>query len=294
VADVSVIIVAWNSTSVIAGCLESVLRQAGTGGLEIIVIDNASNDGTVGLVAQFGRPVRLIQNRLNRGFARAANQGIRACGGQTIVLLNPDASPEPGSINRISDYLSAHPVVGLVGGELINPDGSHQDSVRGFPGLFDLVRRPTSPLRRLVPIRPSGGGGEGGSRTGTAEAGPVDSVAGAFMGIRRRTLNDTGLLDENYFMFVEDMDLCYRARRSGWEVHYLPGVCALHRQGASTRINRRRMVTEHARSMYRFMTKQGRTAPAGRLILSAGLNLYSLIGEVGQGSTQQNWGSWKR
>jgi GT2 family glycosyltransferase len=280
-ADVSVVTVTWNSGPVLAACLDSVLGQETAGKLDVIAVDNASTDETVSRLEGFGRRLRLIRNRRNRGYARAVNQGIRASRGETIVLLNPDAVPEPGSIRGLTEYLSVNPVVGLVGGELVNPDGSRQDSVRSFPGYRDLARRPTSPLSHFT-LRLSRLGGNI-YRNPIIKAGPVDSVAGAFMGIRRRTLLKTGLFDENYFMFVEDMDLCYRVWRAGWEVHYLHGVRALHHQGGSTHLRSRRMVAEHSRSMYRFMTKHRGIGPAGRFFLSVGLNLYSLTGDVGRG-----------
>jgi len=265
--------VTWNSRSVIRDWLSAVEPLVSLGEGEVIVVDNASSDGTADWLASRGAELRLIRNGVNRGFARAVNQGILAASGRVIVLLNPDALPEPGSVESLVEYLDGNEKVGIVGGELVGLDGARQPSVRAFPGYLNLPASPTSPVARLMPRWfPSRAVDLRGAESPLS----VDSVAGAFMAVKREVLKTIGLFDEGYYLYVEDMDLCYRAKAAGWQVHYLPGARARHYWGHSMRRIKSRAAEAHARSMYRFWRKFRSPGPLSRVFLALGLTFYAL------------------
>lgn len=233
--ELSVIIVSWNVKNLLERCLASVLAQLPDipGASEVLVIDNASSDGSAGLVQEKFPQVHLIANPSNAGFTIACNQGIAGSSGRYVLLLNPDTELQPGALPLMVDYLREHPEVALLGPQLLNPEGSVQSSRRRFPSLATALVESTPIQWRLFPelplLRhfsyldlPEG------------EVQEVDWVTGACLLIRRETLSQIGLLDERYFMYFEELDWCLRAKRAGWKIMYLPTAKVVHHAGKSS------------------------------------------------------------
>lgn len=243
--ELSIVVVSYNTRELLAACLRSLPPASGRTAHEIIVVDNASGDGSAEMVGREFPAVAVIANTANVGFARAANQGIRATRGELIALVNSDAETPPGSLDRLVAFLRAHPGVGAVGPQIRLPDGRPCHSCFRFPSLV----RPYLNFRFLRRIS-----GETFSLAYPAdspllrEGGEVDWLSGACLALRRKALDQVGLLDEHFFMYFEDTDLCRRLRRAGWSVWYLPEVHALHRVGQSSTGDPERLRLELRRS----------------------------------------------
>ncbi|MBI3922422.1 MAG: glycosyltransferase family 2 protein, partial [Armatimonadetes bacterium] len=221
--------------------------------LEVFVVDNASADDSVSVVTSEFPWVNLIRSDVNLGFARANNQGMRRCGGRYVMLLNPDTVVKPGSLRALIDFMDGCSEAGAVGPRLLNPDGSIQFSCRSYPGIGAGLFRNT-PLGRLFP----------NNRFlrhylmtdfGHEETRPVDWLSGACLMVRREVLDQVGLLDEDFFMYCEDTDWCYRMERRGWKKYYLPAAEVIHVIGGSSDLRVPAMVVAHHRSMCRFYFK---------------------------------------
>lgn len=258
--DTSVVIVSFNSRDYLRSCLCSVRDHTQGVEYEVIVVDNASTDGSPDLVAEEFPWVTLIRRGGNAGFAAASNEGIRAARGEAVLLLNPDTEFTGNVLPPMLDYLRAHPEVGVLGPKLLEEDGSVQLSCRRFPGFSTALFGRYSLATRLFPWNPL-------SRrylmtdfdhNSTAEA---DWVSGACMMLPRRALGDIGLMDEGYFMYNEDVDLCRQAHSAGYRVVYFPEVAVLHHIGGSTATAPARSIIERHRSMWRYYTKWVRRNP---------------------------------
>jgi len=232
IKDLSISIVAFNSLKYLRDCIDSIYSFPPDWPYDIIVVDNASTDGTNRFIAKNHPGIILISNKENSGFAAANNQAISITGSKYILLINSDCEVYRDSINKLLDYMDKNPGVAIAGPKIINSDGSLQYSCRRFPSFFGAAAHtilthiypdnPFSKKYKLVDV----------SRK---EPFSVDWVSGSCMMIRRSALEDTGLLDENYFMYVEDIDICYRMWQNGWEVHYMPHSEVLHHIGGSSR-----------------------------------------------------------
>lgn len=247
--DLAIIIVNWNTRQLLLDCLASL--PAATDGIhaETWVVDNGSGDGSVEAVRTQYPEVRIIANRENLGFATANNQAIRASVSRHVLLLNSDTIARPGSLTALVRFLDAHPEVGIVGPRLLNPDGSLQPSWALFPTIFTELTGKKLRLRWRYP-----------TADGTL-AYSTDWVDGAALMIRRSILPQIGLMDERYFMYTEEVDWCYRARRAGWKVCYLPGSEVIHFGGQSSKRAVTQMKFELYRSKLRFFRKHyGRLA----------------------------------
>lgn len=248
--DLSVIIVSWNTRELLAQCLASL--PAATAGLtsEVIVVDNGSTDGSPALVAERFPAVRLLTNAENVGYVRANNQALRLAQGRYVVLLNSDTVAPPESLTRMVQFLDEHAEIGAAGPKLLNPDGTFQGSYAYFPTMGSVALSAAGLARRLyLPYDPSPA-----PRPGEVSH-PVDWVPGACLLIRQTTLAAVGLLDEGFWMYSEDTDLCYRIQRAGWQVYYLPDVAVVHFGGASSRQCRPDSVGRLYRSKLRFCRK---------------------------------------
>jgi N-acetylglucosaminyl-diphospho-decaprenol L-rhamnosyltransferase len=231
--DLSIIILNWNTRDLLAQCLKSLYDTMSNLDFEIIVVDNASTDGSAEMVRREFPQVRLIQNAENVGFARANNQAIRVSQGRCVLLFNSDAIATPGAIHSLVGLADAEPRAGIVGAQLLNLDGSFQASHTPFPTLWQEFLILTG-LGRLLRGRwyPSYGPEEDkGSQV-------VDYVEGACMLVRREAFEDVGGLDEGYFMYAEEVDWCYAMRQKGWQVWYHPAAKVIHLGGGSSQ-NRR-------------------------------------------------------
>lgn len=258
---ISFVIVNWNTRDLVLACIESI-RQNAPGEHEIVVVDNASSDGSAAAVRSLFPAVTLIENAENLGYARANNQAIRVAAGEYVCLINSDAVLTPGAAALAVAFMDETPRAGLCGVQLLNEDGSRQNSIANMPTLLtELTNK--SLLRRLRPARYPG---KEHPFPGPVE---VESVIGACMFVRAAAIREAGLLDERYFFFLEETDWCQGMRNAGFRVYHLPGVRVVHYQGRSARKVRVRARIEYWRSRYLFFAKhRGRPTCAA---LRAGL-----------------------
>ncbi len=199
----------------------------------MIVVDNASTDGSPDLVATEFPGVRLIRNTENVGFARANNQGLRAAQGRYLLLLNSDTEVQGNSLADMVRYLDEHPDVGVVGGSLRNADGSRQVAADAFP-----LRPWDMAWQRIVDfVWPANTLTRRGRMSLWSYEAPleVDWVLGAALMIRRTTMLQVGLLSERFFMYAEDLEWCYRVKQAGWKLVHLPDAAIYHIGGGSSR-----------------------------------------------------------
>ena len=233
--DLSIIIVNWNVKALLRSCLQS-LYDAGQAAphlsLEVIVVDNASHDGSPQMVRDEFPQVQLIANDDNLGYARGNNMGLAAAQGHYLFILNPDTVMRPGALIKMLDYIAARSDVGALGPQLLWPDGQVQSSRRRFPTLASLFWESTLlgqwfpnnlyALRYRMADRPP-------DRTQ-----PVDWVVGAALLIRRAVWQQVGPIDETFFMYFEETDWCHRCAEAGWSIHYLPAAQVVHYEGKSS------------------------------------------------------------
>lgn len=258
--DVTVSIVNWNTKAELRVCLDSVLAQTSVS-FEVTVVDNASSDGSAEMVAsEYDDRVCLVSNPENRGFGAAHNQSIARSNGRYVFLLNPDCRMlDPNALSNMVSYLDENTDIGMLGPRVLNPDGSLQYSARRYPTPFAAVFRHTI-LGRLFP----------NNRFvreymmidwSHDEVRDVDWLSGSALMVRRETFERIGLLDEGYFMYVEDVDWCRRAHEAGWRVIYYPMAAVTHRIGAASDQNPVSMIKQHHRSMLRYFLKyEGRSS----------------------------------
>jgi len=210
---VSIILVNHNTREILRKCLKSIGKQTKGIAYEIILVDNNSTDGSAEMVQGEFPAVQLIRNSENRGFAAANNQGIsRACGDYTL-LLNSDTEVLDGAIQRTLEFMERHPEAGVVGCKLLNRDGTLQPSCRSFPSVLNLF---TESFFLYIIFKRSNLFGKYHMTFFNHESiREVDVVKGAYMMIRKEVFDRVGLFDESYFMYAEEMDFCYRAKKSG-------------------------------------------------------------------------------
>ena len=247
--DISFIIVNWNTCKLLLDCLHSIENTV-TGFIhEIVVVDNGSDDGSVREVKQqFGTQVILIENSANRGFAQANNQALRIAQGRYIVLLNSDTVLQESAISTLMAFLENNPAAAAIGPRMIDSDGSLQNSYDNFPSLTtELLNK--SLMRALFPEKYAG------KNSFASEPFEVDSIIGACMAIRRDAIQQVGMLDEDYFFFLEETDWCFRLRAAGWKIYHHPAAEIIHLQGQSKRRSPAKARVEYYRSLYLFFKK---------------------------------------
>ncbi len=246
--DLSIIIVNWNTKNLLLQCLESVYQTTKRIEMEVFVVDNGSTDGSVAAAKERFAEVKFIQNEMNLGFARANNQALTLAVGKYLLLLNPDTMVKEGAIERLIFFMEAHSEAGGAGAQLLNSDGSKQNSIANFPSLAtELINK--SFLRWLFPKTFPG------KERNYTEPIEVDSVIGACMIIRRDAVEQVGLLDEDYFLFLEETDWCYRMKGVGWKIYHVPQTEVYHFQGKGVEIEKRRARIEYFCSRYHFFKK---------------------------------------
>jgi GT2 family glycosyltransferase len=230
--DISVIVVNWNTRELLRQCLESVAPVSARLKTEIIVIDNGSKDGSAEMVREFFPTVQLIVNGKNLGFAVANNQGLRQAAGRYLLLLNSDAVLLPGSLERVWESAEMHPQTGMVGCRVLNSDGSLQISCMRFPDFAGFL---TSALM-LPGIFPKCAflGYEDLTWWNHNDEREVQVLKGCFILARAEAVREIGLLDEDFWLYGEDTDWCYRMRQASWEVRFTPCAEIIHHGGAST------------------------------------------------------------
>jgi GT2 family glycosyltransferase len=223
-----VVIVNWNTANLLQACLQSCLASPPPGGMDLIVVDNASSDDSLARALAFEPAVRVITNQHNAGFARANNQGLAESQGDYALLLNSDTTVPPGALAGLVEFMEGHPEAGACGPRLVQPDGRPQPfAFGGDPTPAYLLRRAWKRLLR----------GQALHDWDTTEVQAVDWVAGTCLCMRRTALEQVGPLDERLFMYFEDNDWCLRLRQLGWKVYYLPQVSILHLGGQSRKQN---------------------------------------------------------
>jgi GT2 family glycosyltransferase len=262
--DLSVVVVSFNGKDYLRRCLASLLEHTKGASFEAIVVDNASWDGSAQMVQDEFPQVVLIRLPVNVGFAAGCNRGIERAAGEFVLLLNPDTELAEDAFSPMVAYCRQNPSVGLLGPKLVNSDGSLQLSCRHFPSHLTSLFNRQSILTRLLPGNPF-------SRrylmTDWAHDRivPVDWLSGACVMLRREMVERIGGMDEGYFMYIEDVDLCYRAHQAGYEVVYFPQVAVTHHIGRSTETMPNRSIVQWHRSMWRYYRKHMR----GNLLLDA-------------------------
>jgi N-acetylglucosaminyl-diphospho-decaprenol L-rhamnosyltransferase len=226
--DLTISIVSLNTRDLLVDCLRSVFDSTGLT-FDVVVVDNGSTDGSPEIVAQRFPKARLVRNRENRGFAAANNCALRDAGGRHILLLNPDTVVRPDTLKRMVAFMDETPAAGIAGPRIHFPDGRFQSCGYRFPTLLSEIRQSKNldkVIRRVV-------GDEPRARL-DSQPFETDWVDGACLLIRREAMEAVGLLDEQYFLYAEELDWCFRVRQAGWRVYALPGVEMLHYQGQSS------------------------------------------------------------
>lgn len=266
--DLSVIIVNWNTKSLLDASLQSLINGIHLFKMEVFVVDNGSSDGSQEMVRQKYPSVRLIQNSSNQGFARANNQAARIAQGRYILLLNSDTVVPEHAIDKLVTAMDRDTKIGIGGLQLLNEDGTLQNSIANTPTLLtELTNK--SLLRMLFPWRFPG------KEFRAVHPIEVESLIGACLIVRAETIQDIGLLDEDFFFFLEETDWCLRARRDGWKVVFFPQISIYHMQGKSVAEVPIPARIEYWRSRYLFFEKH--YSPFVCFLFYAGIGVKILI-----------------
>lgn len=280
--QVAAVVVTFDALPWIEQCLDSL------GGVETVVVDNGSSDGTIAFVRERYPDVRVIEAE-NRGLGAGWNIGIRETSSTYVLLLNADAWLTEGALARLLDFAGMRSRAAVVGPRLLNPNGTLQRSVRGYPSLWRLATEYLF-LRKLAP---------GTSALNAFYAGgfdhdevrSVEVVMGACMLLRRVAVEQVGYCDEDYFLFSEETDWCYRFREAGWEVVFFPGAECVHVRGAS---HSGRLYRENLRGHLLFLSKHRgpEVAERARRLLLASMRLRGLLFRGDRGRAYRDGAAW--
>jgi GT2 family glycosyltransferase len=251
--DISVVIVGWNAKHYLELCLESLAKAPPRRSMQVLVVDNASTDGSVEMLEARFPWVTLIKSSENLGFAKGNNVAIRQCQGRYVALVNPDVIVLSGCLDALADFLDENPKVGNVGPRVFNPDMSQQSTCRRFPTLWNNFCSATALATTFTKSRVFAGEHMWFFPHDRTLA--VDVIVGCFSMIRRETFDEVGLLDEGLFMYGDDVDWCRRARNAGWQVVFYPGAQAIHDRGKITAPYPVRFALAQQRSILRYWTK---------------------------------------
>ena len=251
--DVSVIIVNWNTKELLRDCLSSVYEHAGDIDYEIIVIDNASIDGSAEMVKNNFQQVILMENSYNRGFATANNQGMAVAKGRYMLLLNSDTVVLDNAIANIVNFADENPQIAVTGCRVLNPDRTLQRTCFMFPSVLNMLLSSTY-LYKLFP-KNRFFGREQMTWWNRNDVRQVDVVTGCFMLVRREAIDQVGMMDEQFFMYGEETDWCYRFREKGWKVMFAPVGQIIHFGGQSTAQKPVAMIVQLRLSILKFMKK---------------------------------------
>ena len=280
--DVSVTVVTFNALPFVEQCLQSVE------GHPVVVVDHGSTDGTLDLVRRRFPPARLVEQE-NLGLAAGWNRGIRESEGRYVLILNADAWVVGAAVEHLVTFADENPRAAVVGPRLLNTDGTLQRSVRGFPTLWRLSTeyfflRKLAPRTELLNAFYAGGFDHASVRE-------AEFVMGACMLVRREAIDQVGLADEDFFLFSEETDWCYRFRQAGWKVLFYPGAEAVHVGGAS---HGGRMYRENLRGHLRFLAKHHGTAEAerARRLLLAAVRMRSMLFPGKRGRMYRDAAEW--
>lgn len=256
--DISIIIVNYNVRDFLLHALESIQRALNKISHEIIVVDNASVDGSVETVRNRFPDVQLIVNPENLGFAAANNQAIKIARGEFVVLINPDTIVQEDTFTSLIKFMKDNPDAGMATCKILNPDGSFSvDSRHSIPTPMTAFWKQIG-FSRLFP-KSKIFARYNLTYLDENETNPVDAISGSFMFIRRSVIDTVGHLDEDYFMYCEDVDYCYRITKAGWKIYYVPESSIIHYKGESTKKNNIDYVLNFNKSLYIFYKKHFQT-----------------------------------
>lgn len=253
--ELSIILVNWNTRDLLKECLKSLYKTVKNVSFEVYVADNASTDGSVDMTKEDFPEVRLIENEENIGFGRANNRVLRDIETPYVFLLNTDTILLDGSVEGMLSFLKANPDVAIVSPQYLNADGTKQNSFTNLPSLAtELLNK--SLLKMLFPRSyPS-------KRQDYSEPLEVESIVGAAMMLRQEVFRRVRFFDEDYFLYLDESDLCFRLRKAGWKCYFLPHLKIYHLGGGGTKKKARGDSTiEYYRSLYKFFRKN-RGGPA--------------------------------
>jgi N-acetylglucosaminyl-diphospho-decaprenol L-rhamnosyltransferase len=279
---VAAIVVTYDARPWIEQCLDS-LR-----GVETVVVDNGSHDGTVAFVRERYPDVHVVEAE-NRGLGAGWNIGLRETSGDYALLLNADAWLLDGALERLVAFADSRPRAAVIGPRLLDPDGTLQRSVRGFPTVWRLATEYLF-LRKLAPGSSALNAFYGGGFDHD-EVRDVEVVMGACMLLRRAAVDDVGECDEDYFLFSEETDWCYRFREAGWEVVFFPGAECMHVRGAA---HGGRLYRENLRGHLLFLSKHRgpKVAEHARRLLLAALRIRGVVFRGERGRTYREGAAW--
>ncbi|OGO25492.1 MAG: hypothetical protein A2W33_05655 [Chloroflexi bacterium RBG_16_52_11] len=268
----SIIIVSWNTRELTRQCLESIFSSPEAFECEVFVVDNASTDGSSQMVRENFPHAQVLGNAQNAGFAAANNQAIGLSTGRYVLLLNSDTVVKPGALDRLVEFMDAHPQAGAAGARLLNPDGSQQYSCSPAPTLAREVRR----MFHLPGVR-SDGYYEMKDWDSQRPV-KVDVLLGACLLLRRLALEQVGLMDEGYFMYSEEVDLCHRIQVAGWQLYWMPRATVVHFGGQSTRQASEEMFLHLYESKLRYFRKyHGRATVVLYKLVLTGASLLRML-----------------
>lgn len=270
--DLSIVIVNYNVKHFLEQCLMAIERARRDLKIEIFVVDNASVDGSPAMLKKKFPQVRLMENHKNLGFSKANNQALRLCRGKYILLLNPDTLIQEDTLIELIRFLESHPKAGAVGCMLINPDGSFQAASRrslptpwvAFTRIIGLSRIfPRSPIfgrYNLTYLKPD-------------HESEIDVLSGSLSMFRVEAIAAVQYFDEDYFMYGEDIDLCYRIKKAGWQIFYTPRTKAIHYKGESSKRSELSYIANFYSAMLIFINKHFPTRYSGlvKLLITVGI-----------------------
>lgn len=271
--DVSIIIVNYNTVEYLRDCLNSIFKFAHGCKHEVFVVDNGSTDESADVVRSNFPNAVLIENKKNVGFGRANNMAMRLAKGRYILLLNPDAQLTPGSLDAMIEFMDAHPDAGACGCKQVDRKGQLQLTWGYFPTLAREF------IRKALHARLSIDGTIVRAYLNHKFNGQtaVDWVAGSCLMVRAKACEDAGFLDENYFMYFEDIDWCHRIQQCGWKIYYLPYVSVFHEGGASANKYKIDAILAYRKSQFYFTRKHyGRAAERLLRVLIGTKSLWNL------------------
>jgi len=256
VFDVSVIVVAWNVKNLVRDCLKSVYEQTSGITFEVIYVDNGSKDGTVEMVAREFPRVRIIINDENKGFIVANNQAIEVAKGRYVLLLNSDTIVLDNAIAKTVQFADSHPDAGVVGCKVLNPDKTLQRTCFMYPSALNTLLAATY-LYKVFP-KSRFFGRELMTWWDFSEVREVETICGCFSLVRRKAIEQVGLMDERYFVYGDDPDWCYRFAKAGWRILFTPGAQIIHYGGQTTKQMARKFRWQLLGSRLIFLKLHGR------------------------------------
>ena len=257
--DVSVVIVNWNTRDILRDCLRTIYDQTRHVAFEVIVVDNASQDGSPDMVRSEFPQAHLVANSTNVGYAAANNQGIKIAQGRYLLVLNSDTLILDRALDKMVDFADAHPQAGVLGCRVRNRDGTLQPTCFMFPSALNSLLSALY-LNKLFP-RSRFFGREAMTWWGRNDVREVQVVTGCFLFLRREALEAVGCMDERFFMYAEETDWCYRFKKRGWQVLFTPAAEIVHLGGQSTAQRSAEMLVQLRLSILKFVRKnQGAAA----------------------------------